>query len=330
MGGAGSATAENWLAEDPLLLLPLESARLTARVFAGALREPVPVEFLCEEDAGWESGMAEFCAHRAQLSRLRGEIREAVAWGREGARRRPRGTCLGELAHATALAGDLVTAQRALAESRPGPMTTLARPWVQAMRGDPAGAVRVAHAAADDPGLGGYEIFALHDVVRLGAADLVADRLAGLAARWEGALAPLLARHAAACAARDGTELDAVSAGFEGLGMLLYAAEAAVHAAGAHLREGDERRARAGFGRARRLSDSCQGACTPALVNLRAPGLTARQRQIARLAASGLTNREIAEQLDVSVRTVGNHLCGIYERLGVSDRDGLTRLLGPG
>jgi DNA-binding CsgD family transcriptional regulator len=209
-------------------------------------------------------------------------------------------------------------------------MTTLARTWVRAMRGDPVGAIEAARSAADDPALGGYEIFALHDVVRLGAAGLVAARLERLAARWEGALAPLLAGHAVACVGHDGTGLDEVSAGFEALGMLLYAAEAAVHGADAHLRNGDERAARRAFGRARQLADACQGACTPALVSLRTPGLTTRQRQIARLAASGLTNRQIAEQLTVSVRTVGNHLCGIYERLGVTDRDGLSRLLGPG
>jgi RNA polymerase sigma factor (sigma-70 family) len=59
------------------------------------------------------------------------------------------------------------------------------------------------------------------------------------------------------------------------------------------------------------------------------PELTSRQRQIIQLAVTGLSNREIAEHLGLSVRTVGNHLVRAYERLGVSDRAGLADLFGP-
>ncbi|MGV9642453.1 LuxR C-terminal-related transcriptional regulator, partial [Streptomyces sp. NPDC003514] len=55
--------------------------------------------------------------------------------------------------------------------------------------------------------------------------------------------------------------------------------------------------------------------------------LTARQRQIVDLAAVGLTNREIAEKLTLSVRTVGNHLYSAYARLGAPDRGALPWLL---
>ncbi|BBY67227.1 helix-turn-helix transcriptional regulator [Mycolicibacterium helvum] len=48
--------------------------------------------------------------------------------------------------------------------------------------------------------------------------------------------------------------------------------------------------------------------------------LTAQQQQIVQLAASGLTNREIADRLNLSPRTVGSHLYHVYPKLGISRR----------
>jgi DNA-binding CsgD family transcriptional regulator len=55
--------------------------------------------------------------------------------------------------------------------------------------------------------------------------------------------------------------------------------------------------------------------------------LTAQQRQIVELAAKGLSNREIGEQLFLSPRTVGSHLYNVYPKLGVSSRHQLRDLL---
>ncbi|MCB5179400.1 helix-turn-helix transcriptional regulator [Streptomyces antimicrobicus] len=54
--------------------------------------------------------------------------------------------------------------------------------------------------------------------------------------------------------------------------------------------------------------------------------LTAQQRQIVRLAAQGLRNKEIAEQLMISPRTVSSHLYQVYPKLGVSNRNQLSGL----
>lgn len=48
--------------------------------------------------------------------------------------------------------------------------------------------------------------------------------------------------------------------------------------------------------------------------------LTAREREIAELAATGASNRDISAQLYVSVRTVENHLATIYRKLGIKTR----------
>jgi DNA-binding CsgD family transcriptional regulator len=48
--------------------------------------------------------------------------------------------------------------------------------------------------------------------------------------------------------------------------------------------------------------------------------LTKRQQQVAQLAATGATNREIAAKLNLSLHTVGNCLNAIYDRLGIRAR----------
>jgi DNA-binding NarL/FixJ family response regulator len=51
-----------------------------------------------------------------------------------------------------------------------------------------------------------------------------------------------------------------------------------------------------------------------------AAGLTVREGEILRLAARGLRNRDIAEQLHISEGTVKTHLHRIYEKLGCESR----------
>ena len=48
--------------------------------------------------------------------------------------------------------------------------------------------------------------------------------------------------------------------------------------------------------------------------------LTAQEREVARLAATGLTNRQIAERLAISPKTVGVHLYRVFPKLGVTSR----------
>jgi two-component system, NarL family, response regulator NreC len=54
-------------------------------------------------------------------------------------------------------------------------------------------------------------------------------------------------------------------------------------------------------------------------------GLTERELEVVRLLASGHTNREIAEQLYISRRTVEFHRANIRRKLGARSRAELTR-----
>jgi DNA-binding CsgD family transcriptional regulator len=49
-------------------------------------------------------------------------------------------------------------------------------------------------------------------------------------------------------------------------------------------------------------------------------GLTRREREVLRLLVDGLPNREIADALSISPRTVGKHIEGILAKLGVESR----------
>jgi DNA-binding NarL/FixJ family response regulator len=80
-------------------------------------------------------------------------------------------------------------------------------------------------------------------------------------------------------------------------------------------------------GRIRRLLERMGEPARPVLGEaLRA--LTASERRVARLAAEGLTNREIALQLVVTVKAVEWHLSHVYRKLGIRSRSGLATSLG--
>jgi DNA-binding CsgD family transcriptional regulator len=57
------------------------------------------------------------------------------------------------------------------------------------------------------------------------------------------------------------------------------------------------------------------------------PALTAQQERIASLVAGGATNREVAQELHLSPRTVDHHLRNVFARLGVRSRTEMARLL---
>jgi DNA-binding CsgD family transcriptional regulator len=80
-------------------------------------------------------------------------------------------------------------------------------------------------------------------------------------------------------------------------------------------------------GRVRRLLDHLGEA--PQQIDSEAmASLTAAERRVAALAADGLTNRQIAEQLLVSVKAIEWHLSNIYRKLEIRSRKALTPSIG--
>lgn len=55
--------------------------------------------------------------------------------------------------------------------------------------------------------------------------------------------------------------------------------------------------------------------------------LTPSERRVAGLAGDGLTNREIAQQLFVTMATVETHLTRVYRKLDLAGREGIVAAL---
>ena len=212
-----------------------------------------------------------------------------------------------------------------------------ARGWVAAAQGLTSDAIGEWSAAADAAirsSRTAVAAEAMFAAVRLGDV-AVAPRLAQLAADVDGEAVQVQARQAAALAAADGAGLLAVAVRWEELGAELFAADAAASAAAVYTKAGDRRGKVEAAGMAARLAQQCDDAKTPALVAEANPlPLTARERETASMVALGLSNKEIADRLTVSVRTVEGHIYRACTKLNVPDREALahaiTRVTGGG
>jgi DNA-binding CsgD family transcriptional regulator len=336
--------------ELPFLPAQLLAGYSLALILAGRLNEAQD-----EAKRGYERALADRAGEpgalwammlgRALLSR--GTLRKACSLLLEGAalytEPDPAGfgpLCLAFLSQACAQAGEPPDAERALARAqeglRPGfrifdAELGLAAAWTAVAGGDlPAGrsaAVRVADAAQAN-GHCAYEALALHELVRLGGAATVADRLRALVQRLDGPFIHAYAAHAEALAGRDAAALDRAGASFQAIGAQLLAAEAFAEACAAHRADGRTASGARSATRASLLAERCEKPATPALAGVgEVAVLTRREREVASLAASGLANRAIADRLVVSVRTVEHHLEHAYQKLGVSQRSELAPLL---
>lgn len=58
--------------------------------------------------------------------------------------------------------------------------------------------------------------------------------------------------------------------------------------------------------------------------------LTPSERRVAEMAATGLTNRQIAQTLFLTVKTIETHLAAVFDKLGIHSRHALAAALGDG
>ncbi|MER6434075.1 LuxR C-terminal-related transcriptional regulator [Streptomyces sp900105245] len=243
------------------------------------------------------------------------------------------------LAASAALLGDLEAAGAALADFSSYPDGSflpgedhLGEAWLLAARGQLMQARAVLTEAAQtarEAGSFTSEALLLTDIARMGGAKDVAGRLEELVTICDGAFAPVRARLAAALAADDPDQLSATAEDLETIGADLLAAEAATAAAAAWRRAGQKRCAAAAMTRASACAAHCEGARTPLLATAEVTSmLTAREREVALLAAVGTPSKEIAASLHLSIRTVDNHLQHAYTKLGVTTRRELANSLG--
>ncbi|GAA0612074.1 LuxR family transcriptional regulator [Sporichthya brevicatena] len=241
--------------------------------------------------------------------------------------------------HAHALRGNVAGANQALQRFDALPTVDAilaadllqAKAWIAVADGDLPAArallLEAAQAGEDrDDRVGASS--ALHALVRLDYAKLAVDRLAALAAQMEGDLIAIKADHAAVALGGEPEELERIVARFEAIGAHLLAAEAAADAATLWLKAGNNRRATLTQRRAVTLFEQCEGATSRPAESIETRArLTPAERETALLASRGRSNKQIAEELSVSVRTVESRLLHVYEKLGLSKRDELADAL---
>ncbi len=250
--------------------------------------------------------------------------------------------CLAGIAMAKAMSGDRDGAAAAAAERDAVSTGAVAefetdliersRAWVAASAGELSRAREILTAAAaqaEAAHLRVAEARLLHDLARLGQPREVAPRLTALAEVTEGEYVAVLAAHAAALARGVGAGIDACAQTLDALGAGLLAADAYRAAADAYRSEKLSRRATAAALRAAELAATFGQARTLGLAAGQVgERLTRREREVAGLAAAGVSSRQIAAQLVLSVRTVDNHLQSAYVKLGVTSRAELATAFG--
>lgn len=209
------------------------------------------------------------------------------------------------------------------------PYAQLCAAWAAAAGGRLARACAAAEDAARIARLNGqvaWEVRCRQTLVQFGDTRQ-APRLAELESQVHSPRAMLAARWAAALACQDAVELSSISSEFEVIGDRISAADAAAQASAAYRAHQHRGSALTAAARASRLIAEC-GAATPATRTLATPlPLTNRQREIAGLLAHGLMNKQIADELNLSVRTVEGNIYRACVKLGLKDRTALAQLM---
>ncbi len=157
----------------------------------------------------------------------------------------------------------------------------------------------------------------------------VIEELASLAGAVEGRWAAGWRQLAQAWASADADLLMETAAGLEEAGLINLAREGYARAGALLDGAGERRRARQAVAHREKCDEELGERFreSPFVASVPSVHLTRRERDIVELAVQGLSDREIAQQLMVSVRTVEGHLYRSYVKLGVRRRDELALAL---
>lgn len=274
---------------------------------------------------------------------IRGQVQDAIEIGRTACLLTDRSDVTG---HRTAVASRLAViagqardkanvefALRKL-ETAPVPVPPVgfwkprAQAWQHALAGDIQRATKLATKAGEsalDDGMPLVATLAMYDTVLFGQPPHSAvEHLEQIAAGTSAVTINAYAEHAAALIAGDPQAVENAAAGFQNRSELLYAVTAYLQAARLYRDQNKNHAAARAVAKARRLDTQLP----PEIFVDTPPSLTQRETEIAILAAQGLTSRQIAKKLYLSIRTVNNHLTTAYTKLGIHNRDELAAILG--
>lgn len=206
---------------------------------------------------------------------------------------------------------------------------SLADGWALAASGRLGEAVATAREAARvarDRGQPTHELACIQAAAQWGDASGAA-RARALADALALPLADAIASHAEALRAGNGEGLLAVSAAYREIGDRAAAADAAAQASAAFIEGQQHKRGLYASALAGELAEECGGLCTPALRTPAGLKLSGRQRDVIELVVAGLSNRQIAEKLVMSVRTVEGHVYRACQRVGAQSREELASII---
>ncbi|WP_041302310.1 helix-turn-helix transcriptional regulator [Mycolicibacterium rhodesiae] len=280
---------------------------------------------------------------------MRGNVRDAVKFLHEalaGVERhsvrtglRP-ATCF-LLAEAHAKLGEAEAARAAIAEAQScvppdflfmQTALSIATGWSLAANGcinEAITAVQAAAVQARQRSQPTHELACMQAAAQFGDASGAA-RARELADELDLPLAEAVARHMESLATNDGEGLLLASSEYQAIGDRATAADVAAQAAVAFTKDQQRKRGLWAAAVAKELSDACGGLCTPALRSPASQPLTGRQREIVELVLAGMSNRQIADQLVMSVRSVEGHVYRACQRVGASSREELASIARAG
>ena len=193
--------------------------------------------------------------------------------------------------------------------------------------GTPQSARRFLDLATHDHRRGAYsyELLSLVSAVRLGDLENL-DRILTVAAHQQGVYARMSEAYAKGAGSYDAQLLISAAELGEGAGHLLFAREASERALAVAAGAGDRATVRF-IHRSRRSVVPAGVSEGPDSTDEYLSALTFRERSIARMAAAGTSNKAIAAELNISVRTVEGHLYQVYSKLHVGSRRELARII---